>query len=111
MLEIKGQAMKMSAGDTFDITFLLKGYTLRESDTVVFSIKDDYEDDDATPLLTETITGQTGSYLRIVISADRMKQCGVGLKFYDLVLMNNGIKYTLNYPSKLWLERVVHNNE
>lgn len=109
MLEIKGQAMKMSAGDTFDITFLLKGYALKSTDTVVFSIKDDYEDDNALPLLTETITGQTGSLLRVLISADRIKQCGVGLKYYDLVLTNpSGIKYTLNYPTKLWLERVVH---
>lgn len=100
--------MKMSAGDTFDITFLLKGYALRENDTIIFSIKEDYEDDNEEPILQKIITGVTGNFVRVYIPANEMKTCGVGLKFYDVVLMNNGIKYTLNYPTKLYLERVVH---
>lgn len=109
MIEICKQNIRISAGDDFNVSFRLIGFELESSDTIIFSVKEDYEDEDSEPILTKTFTGMVGDILTIDIPSSEMKTCGVGLKYYDiLVKNNNNIKYTLNFPAKLYLERVAH---
>lgn len=112
MIEICKQNIRMSAGDDFNVNFKLIGIELESDDVVTFSVKEDYEDEDAEPILTKTFTGMVGDVIPINIPSSEMKVCGVGLKYYDIFVKNNeNLKYTLNFPAKLYLERVAHSYE
>ena len=39
MLTIDGKKISLSKGDTFDVTFAVNGYRLKDGDSVIFSIK------------------------------------------------------------------------
>lgn len=107
MITIDDKKIKVSKGDTFNITFNLKGYSLIESDRVIFSVKDRLGN--SLPILREEFTGITGSSLNIFISAEKMASLDAGIKYYDLVIVNEDRKYTLIYPSVFEVVEVIHN--
>lgn len=109
MIQIEGNNISISHGDTFSVTFELSGYSLLAGDTILLSVK-------ATPestavLWSKSVTGITGSRVTIADTDDSFKTAvGTGQKCYDVLLTTeDGNKITLNYPAILNVKAVAHN--
>jgi hypothetical protein len=106
MITIDGNKIKISKGDTFDVTFRLNGYQIDSNDKIVFSVKDRFGN--GRTLISKTLTGITGTDINVNIPAEEMK-LESGIKYYDILLVNSSGKFTLMYPAILEIVEVVHN--
>lgn len=109
MVEVYGNNISMSYGDTFSVTFNLSGYELVPTDVILFSVK-------ATPestavLWSQSVMGLIGSSFTITDTEDTFTAAvGEGQKCYDVLLTTSaGEKITLNYPAVLDIKAVAHN--
>lgn len=107
MIQIDGKKIKISQGDTFDVTFNLKGYSLSLTDRIIFSVKDKLGNGE--PIISKEVTNIEGNIINIKIPYNEMESLQPGVKLYDLVVINSSGKYTLMYPSTLEIVEVVHN--
>lgn len=114
MIIVDGLKITISYGDTFLVTFNLAGYSLIATDTIVFTVKECIEDE--VVLIKKEITGITGPSFTIEIDRNEfMEAVGKGSKVYDLLLSYGDInpetqkKNTLNFPARLIVKDVVHN--
>jgi hypothetical protein len=114
MITVEGMKITISYGDTFLVTFNLCGYSLVSTDTIKFTVKDCI--DSEIELLTKELTGLTGTAFTIEIDRlEFMEAVGKGNKVYDLLLSYGDInpetqkKNTLNFPARLIVKDVVHN--
>lgn len=107
MLTIDGQKISLSKGDTFDVTFAVNGYRLKDGDSVIFSIKNTANSSNV--LMKKIYTTFINNKVRVQISAEEMESLTIGSKVYDLVCITGDVKVTLNYPANLVIKEVVHN--
>lgn len=107
MLIVDGNDIKISYGDTLNITFVLSGYELQLGDKVVFSVKQKLSDTET--LITKEYSELIGTEIPITIDSEEMKKLPIGVNFYDLVVVKSETQTTLNLPAKIIIERVVHN--
>lgn len=106
MIQIDGNKIKISKGDTFDVTFRVKEYQIDSNDTIIFSVKDRFGN--GKTLIRKTLTGIAGTDINVNIPAEEMK-LEPGIKYYDIFLINSFGKFTLMYPAILEIVEVVHN--
>jgi len=107
MDSVKGIDIMHSYGDTFNQLFQLFNYTLSDSDTLTFHIKDT---DGNVVLTSNSITSEDeGECFRVKVSAALMKNVPVGQYFYDVLLVTaDGAKVTLNFPGFFVVRMVSH---
>lgn len=106
MITINGNKIKISKGDTFDVTFHVNGYEIDAEDIIIFSVKDRFGN--GKTLISKTLTGITGTDININIPAEEMN-IDTGIKYYDILLKKSSCKLTLMYPAILEIVEVVHN--
>ena len=107
MIQVKGNDISISYRDTFDLIFNIVGFEIEETDRIIFTIKDELFDE--APIIREEFTGLSGTSINIVVSSEEMKKLKLGTNYYDLLCVKNDNKVTLNFPAKLIVEKVVHN--
>ena len=107
MLTICGKTITISKGDTFDVTFRLYGYSLLETDIIIFTIKDKIHYPNE--LIEKKITGISGDVIRVQIPAEKMEVLSGGRHFYDLLCQSGDAVITLCYPEQIFIKEVVHN--
>lgn len=109
MIEVEGNKISISYGDTFSVTFNLSGYALLAGDTILLSVKQTPESSEV--LWSKSVTGVTGSSVTIADTDGSFKTAvGKGQKCYDVLLTTAaGNKITLNYPANLDVKAVAHN--
>lgn len=108
MLSIEGRNIKISQGDTFNIIFQVYGYEFKNTDIVVFTVKKgEYTNE---PLIQKTYENIQDNRINVVVSADEMDDLETGDYVYDLVCKSDDVILTLNYPSKLKIVGVVHDD-
>lgn len=108
MLEINGNDIRISKGDTFDVTFELEGYELTAEDTVIFSVKKTVFSEDV--ILESKIQSIAGAEIRVKVPANEFAKLEPGNYVYDLCVCSQTLRLTLNFPAKLIVESVVHND-
>ena len=107
MLQVKGNDLYISYGDTLDVIFRVVGFEVELTDKIRFTVKDEVYDKE--PLVEKEFTNIEGTDINIVLSSEEMKKINVGTNYYDLLCIKEDNKVTLNFPAKLVVERVVHN--
>lgn len=107
MLQVKGNDIVISYGDTLDIVFRVTGFEIVPSDRIIFSVKNELFDEDT--VITKEFTNIEGTDINIIISSEEMKKLSYGINYYDILCINADNKVTLNFPAKLIVEKVVHN--
>lgn len=101
----------ISQGDVLNVPFKLNGLTLTATDTIYFSVKDRLGDD--VPLINHKVNNidLDGNRFAVVVPTAVMETLTVGQYFYDVTLINaDGNKRTLNFPTKLIIKEVAHND-
>lgn len=107
MIEIDGQDIFISHGDTLNVLFeLAEGYKVAETDSITFSVKATAGSSEV--LLSKAIPFTSVNEISVNISADEMASLGVGAKVYDILVKNSNNVVTLNFPAKLIIKEVVH---
>lgn len=107
MIEIKGNDIAISQGDTFDVVFALNGYEITKNDTVIFSVKKTTYSEEC--LIRKEFTGfDGGEGVQIRIAASDMLNLEPGSYVYDLLVIAGDVRTTLNFPAKLEIRRVAH---
>lgn len=109
MIQIKGNDIIISQNDTFNVTFRLTGFEIAKTDTIIFTVKNELFDQEV--LLEKQFSNISGSDINIIITAEEMKKIPLGINYYDLLCLSSGTKTTLNFPSKLIVQKVVHNDK
>ena len=71
MLTIDGKKISLSKGDTFDVTFAVNGYRLKDGDSVIFSIKNTANSSNV--LMKKIYTTFINNKVRVQISAEEME--------------------------------------
>lgn len=107
MVIVEGNNIRISKGDTLEVTFIIEGYSISESDEIKFSVKKEYFGDKL--LLEKTLTNITGNEIKITLSSEDMLKLPIGTNYYDLVCLSADKKVTFNFPAKIIIERIVHN--
>lgn len=108
MLSIEGRNIKISQGDTFNVCFQVFGYEFKDTDIVVFTVKKNTFDTEN--LIEKTYSDIQNNQINVMITADEMETLAVGDYVYDLACKSGEVIITLNYPSKLKIVGVVHND-
>lgn len=108
MLTINGKDIKISYGDTFNVIFQVTGYEFKDTDVVTFTIKKGIYSSET--LITKTFNNIQNNQINVLINSDDMENLNVGDYVYDLVCQSGDVVLTLNYPSKLKIVGVVHND-
>ena len=90
MLAIDDKNIKISKGDTFNILFQVSGYEFKDTDVVIFTIKKDTYSNEA--LIEKRFEDIQDNIINVIVT------CKSG----DIIL-------TLNYPAKIRITGVVHN--
>ena len=101
----------ISQGDVLNVPFKLNGLTLTATDTIYFSVKDRLADD--VPLIIHKVNNidLDGNRFAVVVPTAVMETLTVGQYFYDITLINaDENKRTLNFPTKLIIKEVAHND-
>ena len=107
MIEIKGNDIAVSQGDTFDVVFALNGYEITKEDIVIFSVKKTTYSEKC--LIRKEFTGfDGGEGVQIRISSADMLKLEPGTYVYDLLVVSGDVRTTLNFPAKLEIRRVAH---
>lgn len=106
MILVEDKKIKISHGDTFDVTFSLEGYVLQEGDKVIFSVKKTRFAKDIA--IQKTYPNVKGETIRVIVSAADMAELDPGEYLYDIHVISGDRKTTLNFPAPLTVEAVVH---
>ena len=107
MIDIKGNDIAISQGDTFDVVFALNGYEIKKGDKVIFSVKKTTFSEKC--LIRKEFSGFDGvEGVQIRITADDMQKLEPGEYVYDLLVISGEVRTTLNFPAKLEVRRVAH---
>lgn len=110
MLEIgKDLTIYISYGDIFDVTFKIKGLTIEENSKFYLAIKKESADEEPCYLKQLSRVNLDTNSVRIIIESAEMAKFAVGKYYYDLCYIVEGNKKTLNYPARLIVREVVHN--
>lgn len=107
----KDKNIIISQGDVLNVPFKLNGLTLATGDTIYFSVKQRLGDD--VPVITYEVNNIDfeANRFAVVIPTAIMETLNVGQYYYDITLVNeDGNKRTLNYPNKLIIKEVAHND-
>lgn len=108
MLSIDGKNIKISQGDTFNVLFQVYGYEFKNTDIVIFTIKKGLYTTE--PIIEKTFTDIQNNQVNVIITADEMDDLSTGDYCYDLVCKSDDVVITLNYPAKLKIMEVVHDD-
>lgn len=100
--------IRISKGDTLDIKFNVSGFEIKDTDTIIFSVKKEYLNDDSL-LIRKELNNIAGNKINIVLNSEEMSKLPLGTNYYDLVCISDDKKVTFNFPAKIIIERVVHN--
>lgn len=106
MILVEDKKIKISHGDTFDVTFSLEGYILQEGDKIIFSVKKTRFSKDIE--IQKTYSNVKGDSVRVVVSAADMAVLEPGEYLYDIHVVSGDRKTTQNFPAPLIVEAVVH---
>lgn len=106
MVQVNKNDIRVSQGDTLDITFELEGYEIKNEDTLYFTVKNELYDKD-TLIVKEIKT--SGTIIQVKLDIEDMAKLPLGTHYYDLFCMSDNKRVTLIFPSKIIVERVVHN--
>lgn len=110
MIEIsENLTITISYGDILDVTFDIEGLKIEEDSRFVLSIKKDLDDPQPSFLKQLSYIDFESNSVRIVIDSEDMEKFEVGKWYYDLVYIVGQNRRTLNYPSRLVVKEVVHN--
>lgn len=107
MLTIDDKNIKISKGDTFNILFQVSGYEFKDTDVVIFTIKKDTYSNEA--LIEKRFEDIQDNIINVIVTADEMSKLTTGEYVYDLVCKSGDTILTLNYPAKIRITGVVHN--
>lgn len=107
MLTIDDKNIKISKGDTFNILFQVSGYEFKDTDVVIFTIKKDIYSE---ALIEKIFDNIQNNIINVVIVAKEMNKLITGEYVYDLVCKSGDTILTLNYPAKIRITGVVHND-
>lgn len=107
MLIIDDKNIKISKGDTFNVLFQVNGYEFKETDVVIFTIKKGIYSSDV--LIEKVFNDIQNNIINVVITANEMSKLSTGAYVYDLVCKSGNTILTLNYPAKIIITGVVHN--
>lgn len=109
MLEIeKDLTINISYGDILDVTFNITGLTINQDAEFYLSIKKSLHDEDCAYIKQLSFIDFEKNSVRIVIESADMERFTVGKYYYDLVYKVEGNRRTLNYPARLVVREVVH---
>ena len=107
MIEIKPDgSIRISHGDTLNISFQLQGYEVQEGDVFVFTVKKTPSDDEI--LIRLECVVEEDKLLTVIVGKDDMKTLEIGKKYYDVCVLQGIIKNTLMFPKKLVIAEVVN---
>lgn len=106
MILVEDKKIRISHGDTFDVTFSLEGYELQEGDTVTFSVKRTRFSKEVA--IQKTYADAKGETIRVIIPAADMAKLEPAEYLYDIHVVSGDRKTTLNFPAPLIVEAVVH---
>lgn len=111
MLEVnKDLTINISYGDILDVTFKISGLEIIKEAKFYLSIKKDLEDEECAYIKQLSYVNTEENSVRIVIQSADMERFTVGKYYYDLVYEVDGNRRTLNYPARLVVREVVHND-
>lgn len=105
MLTINGMSLTISQGDTLSIVFCLSGYNIRASDTIHISIK---RYDTGAIAAASEVTGITGTQIFMNVPADVTETWPPGMYIYDITVINDAGRRTLNYPAMIRVLSTAH---
>lgn len=110
MLEIgKDLTINISYGDILDVTFKITGLSINKDAEFYLSIKRDLSDEECAYIKQLSYIDFDTNSVRIVIQSEDMERFIVGKYYYDLVYKVGDNRRTLNYPARLVVREVVHN--
>lgn len=107
----KDKNIVISQGDVLNVPFRISGLTLSVEDRLYFTVKDRLSDEDV--LINHKVNNidVDNNRFAVVIPSSVMNTLKVGSYFYDIVWINaEGNQRTLNYPAKLIIKEVAHND-
>lgn len=103
MVIIDGKNVRVSQGDTLNLSFTVEGTDI-ENMTATFSVKSRSK---ASPTLKEEMDVQ-GNRLTVCIPATKMATVPAGVYTYDVVVENEETRTTLNFPALFTVVEVAH---
>lgn len=110
MISFSGTTINFSFGDTFNVTFNVVGYTMAETDSVTFSIKQNGPTLAQNQVVYSQPATHDASTVTVTIPDETMATIPVGNYVYDLKLQTQGgTVLTLNFPAALVIKEVAHN--
>lgn len=107
MIVVDGNNIRISRGDTLDISFEVEGYEIKPTDKITFTVKENLSKEAF--LIQKDIDMVEGNTINVVLSKEEMEAIPVGVSYYDLVCISEDKRVTFNFPYKLIVERIVHN--
>lgn len=101
MLCINNKDIRLSRGDTLDISFTVKGINIDSEDIVTITVKGNGI------CIQKSFIGVVDNTIPFFLTSEETAQMPVGKYFYDLLVENDYEKKTLNWPYRLIIEGVV----
>ena len=108
MLEIQGDKIILSRGDTLEVTFTVEGYIILPGDVVEFCVKKKAAQKEAV-VMSKTINNVENNTVSVLIGKDITAGLEPGIYAYDLVCTSGEKRVTLNFPNCFVIREVVHN--
>lgn len=105
MLTINGMSLTISQGDTLSFVVCLAGYELVATDTVHISIK---QYDTGAIVAASEVTGITGAQIYVSIPDDVTRTWAPGMYIYDIQIINDHGRRTINYPAMIRVVGTAH---
>lgn len=100
MLMVDGKDIRISCGDTFEMTFTVEGVGLHGMEAW-FSVTN------GRTTISEEMTVGEGC-LSVILPPEKMKKLTPGRYIYDVCIKNKTTRKTLNFPARLEIVEVCH---
>lgn len=108
MLEIQGDKIILSRGDTLEVSFTVEGYIILPGDIVEFCVKKKAAQKEDV-IISQKIDDIQNNTINVFIDKDITSLLEPGTYAYDLVCTSGEKRVTLNFPNYFVIREVVHN--
>ena len=98
----------ISYGDALEVTFDLEGLQIQKGDKICFSTKQKLTDEKACLCVDITDIDCEQNKFSVFVPSDDMAALLPGQYLYDVVLIYGNNKHTLNFPARLTVMGVAH---